>query len=303
MERLSKMTNIVPLISRSDTLSMESFESLRRSIHNQLKQASITTFVPSADGTAQSVYSVCSVSSDDAEIMDASLLMSSDFVQPLQPSELGILMDCIFEQNTISRLRHLASKKLLQARHSGTLKLLGGNSRLPLLSPHIDAKIMNHIQQEEKLAQIKLAKWASDLQRGLQSERAQLEAIAKNERTGWLTERLGKCVIEDREILPSTVLASKNKTRRPPRDASAIIHQGSAYQSQASILDAGDPLGILRWNEAMRDRGWVAFQVAGSFSVLGAVVVWAAKTWGIGCTCTSNDDERWIWSLLTGGRQ
>ena len=326
-DRLSSLSNVIPLISKSDSRSPEEFEILRRSIHEQLKSANIRAFEPVLDGTGNFVYNVCSATSDDEDVMDASLLMSSKYIQPLLSSELGLLLQHIFEKDTISRMRHLASKKLLTALRSNapapTPKASAITPRSPGLSPYLQARITDHIQHEERLAQIKLAKWASDLQRSLQAERAQYEAMAASQRVGWLTDKLGECgsSSEPHQDSPSTsalVPVSKSKRRRSPSSSSPNSY---TTPSSTNLFEAGDPLGLLRWNETLRHRGWLAFQVAGGFGILGAVAVWAAKAWGwssssssslwASCGCASggsggtgggNDEERWVWNTLTGAR-
>ena len=151
------------------------------------------------------------------------------------------------------------------------------------------ARLADHTQQEEKLAQIKLAKWATDLQRSLRSERAKYEAIAQRERTMWLTEKLGECVGEKADLPEAdSVLTLRNKKAASSKN-SAIIYAANSH----GLLDAGDPLGLLRWNEAMKRRGWVVFQVVGISSIMGALAMWAARTW-VG----ASDEEYWVWSWL-----
>lgn len=48
---------------------------------------------------------------------------------------------------------------------------------------------------------------------------------------------------------------------------------------RGGLADTNDPLGLVRWTEGARRRGWVAFQVVGGFGVLGAVAVWMARNW------------------------
>lgn len=60
-------------------------------------------------------YAVSSLPGADNE-MDASLLMSTDYIQPLIPSDLSHLIDKVFEPENAAWLRHLAAKKFLQWR-------------------------------------------------------------------------------------------------------------------------------------------------------------------------------------------
>lgn len=288
LQRLAALTNVIPLVAKSDTLSPEELEVQRRSIADHLRHAEVKTFIPTVHGARIAPYTICSAPSDDNDNMDASLLMSPDYVQPLIPSELSLVLEQIFEKETVSCLRHLAAKKLLHAHRHPTAADTPTDSLYTLgSSPYLQARLADHTQKEEKLAQIKLAKWASDLQRSLQTERAKYEAIAREERATWLTEKLGECVgesgVDDASAL--TLRNSKGALRR----TSAMIY---AANSQG-LLDAGDPLGLLKWNEAMKRRGWMVFQVVGISSIMGGLAVWAARTW-VG----ASDQENWMWTWL-----
>ena len=312
LQRLARITNVVPVIAKADTLSPEEIEMLRRSI-DKLQQAEIRLFSFSNDRSAvQSSFTVCSAPSDDNDNMDASILMSPDYVQPLITSELANLVERVFDPENIACLRHLAAKKLVHA-HGSTIfsipatisKSLSNGPGSPTsnspsstsqtivsyplgISTYKQALIADHTQQEEKLAQIRLAKWAGELQKSLQNERARYEAIARGERAVWLTEKLDECVKDGALVSIESRRAMNEKG--PPK---AELLKASSHRG---LLDPSDPLGLLRWNEAMKRRGWIAFQVVGSFGILGAMAVWMARTWGAG-----SDGYNWPWQWL-GGR-
>lgn len=209
--------------------------------------------------------------------MDASLLMSPDYVQPLLSSDLTLLVQQIFDRQNISRLRHLAAMKLV--RHRTAPFPIQPSSPLyfspsspsasqtlthytnPSSSSYLQARITDHTLREERLAQARLAKWATDLQRGLHNERARYETLARGERAVWLTKRLGECVNEG-SLVPAFASDS-----------------GKEGLVQWRNVDAGDPLGLVRWSELLRRRGWVVLEVVGGFGVLGAVAMWAARGW------------------------
>ncbi len=304
------MTNVVPVIAKADTLSPEEIEMLRRSI-DKLQQADIRLFSFSNDTSAvQSSFTICSAPFDDNDNMDASILMSPDYVQPLIPSELATLVERVFDPENIACLRHLAAKKLIHAHGStifsipATVSMSNGSgsptSKSPLsasqtivsyplgISTYRQALIADHTQQEEKLAQIRLAKWAGELQKSLQNERARYEAIARGERAVWLTEKLDECVKDGALV--------SIKSRRAINEKGLLKAELLKASGHRGLLDPSDPLGLLRWNEAMKRRGWIAFQVVGSFGILGAMAVWMARTWGAG-----SDSYNWTWQWL-GGR-
>jgi hypothetical protein len=62
-------------------------------------------------------YAVSSTLGPDHDTMDASVLMSPDYVQPLLPSELTALVNQVFDPDSITWLRHSAAKKFVAWRH------------------------------------------------------------------------------------------------------------------------------------------------------------------------------------------
>ena len=63
--------------------------------------------------------------------------------------------------------------------------------------------------------------------------------------------------------------------------------------------DPMDPLGLMRWNEILRQTGWIAVKVAG-LGAVGAAVVWFLRTWsenwmGDGFGGWEYDWRSWVW--------
>jgi len=312
----------VPLIAKAD-LHLGNITALMSSISADLQSAGIRPFplTKTLDGTPWPAitsfppYAVSSVPSNDTENMDASLLMSPDYVQPLIPTELAALVEQIFERDTIGWLRHSAAMKCLQWRNGAASSAMtlpnprsafGGMTPLytrmgasksssSMSSPSTSqvvvsyndggassytlARVADHTQREEKLAQVRLAKWAGELQRSLQNEKERYEALAKGERAIWLTERLGECVVD------GTLVPVDHSSAVPWQRHAGMLFKpasrGGAGRHVAAV-NPRDPLGLLQWNETMKKRGWVAVQVVGSFGVIGALAVWLAKCWGFG---------------------
>ena len=282
---------------------------LRRSI-DKLQHTEIGLFAFKVDRSTLS-YTVCSAPADDTDTMDASTLMSPEYVQPLIPSELVNLVDQVFDPDNSACLRHLAARKLVHAQGSQifsfpttvTQPKLNIRSPSPMLSPplpnasrtmipypsrvsqYTQAKITDHTQQQEKLAQIRLAKWAGDLQRSLQNERARYEAIARGERAVWLKEKL----VEN--STDNALICTRNSVAAGPSTEAGLPGAGR-MTARRGLADAGDPLGLLKWNDAMKRRGWIAVQMLGSVGVLGAMAVWVARTW------SSDSYSSWHWDWI-----
>lgn len=281
------------------------------SITSELQSAQIKSFMFNPHESAPSPpYTICSKSSNDDDNMDASLLMSQDYVQPLIPSELSALVHQVLDKENVSCLRYLSAKKLihfqkrfqaafvptsfpdlpatsypLQSRFSTypVSPINSSGSSQAILSytsgasSFVQARLADHTQREEKLAQIRLAKWASDLQRCLHNERTQYESISRGERAVWLTQRLAECV-GNGSLIP--LRGSSTDTPSPSGKATqAMKSRPMDHSAYYSYMNVRDPLGLLGWNETMRKRGWIAIQVVGSFGVLGAMAIWIARSW------------------------
>src|SRR5687767_11610335 len=101
-------------------MSPDQVAASKSQIHSQLKEANIRLFsfsLPaSADTDNQGVYAISSVAGPDHDTMDASLLMSPDYVQPLTPTELTTLVSEVFTPAGVARLRHAVARKYVQWR-------------------------------------------------------------------------------------------------------------------------------------------------------------------------------------------
>ncbi|KAI9742805.1 MAG: hypothetical protein M1818_003534 [Claussenomyces sp. TS43310] len=302
LRRLAPLTNIIPLVAQADTLSAEQVEETKSSIMKELKAAEIRpfTFGRSMQDVLSSQrpslpYSVSALPGSDHETMDASLLMSPDYVQPLIPTELSMLVEQVFDSDTIAWLRHIAARKCVQWRRSASARpqsipgSLSLSSTLPsasasqIITPPIGAtssyalaRVADHMQREDRLAQMRLSDWASELQRSLYNERQRFEALARGERAVWLTERLNECVQEGSLVPTSQITKSHGSSK-----SGSLTKQGtySRRANRGSSLDRHDPLGLVQLNAEMQRRTWAALQIVGSFGILGGVAIWLARSW------------------------
>lgn len=272
-------------------------------------------------------FAISTTPSKDNETMDASLLMSPDYVQPLIESELQALVSQMFDRDTISWLRHSAARKFVQWRASSTplskpqslYQPLSSSCTSQVLTAPVGAttsyalaRITDHTQREERIAQVRLANWAADLQRSLQNERARFDSLARSERAVWLTERLGECV-QDGTI----VAVSQARKELPQFDATsgALVKQGTYTRRPGTerdrdrdmrgIIDAHDPLGLLKLQEEMKRRGWAVLKLG----ILGGIAFWITRSlqgvemqgawWGYGNSSGLNLRDRLeLWGLV-----
>ncbi|THC93515.1 hypothetical protein EYZ11_007006 [Aspergillus tanneri] len=291
IRKLCVWTNVIPVISKSDLLVPGQLRTLKSTFHKKAQEAAIKPFLfedacpRGTDGfSAQLPFAVSSARSSDDDDMDASTLMSPDYVQPLVASELALLVQKLFDHDNIAWIRHLAAKKLVQQQstaHNGPLSAVHSAShRSPTYAM---ARISDYTRYEEKLAQVQLAKWASDLQQSLQNEREQYAALARGERAVWLTERLSECVV-DGSLVPITQTPGFCGLRAPIDKAGGLLirsQTGKNVEYHITRISPQDPLGLVGWSEDLRQRGWTIVQIVGSFGVVGGLALWLAKSWGL----------------------
>ncbi|GIK00602.1 hypothetical protein Aspvir_004629 [Aspergillus viridinutans] len=321
IRKLCDWTNVIPLISKSDLLTPDQIATLKSSFHTKAQMASIKPFhfgdatSVAADGSSShSPFAVSSAKVDDEDIMDASTLMSPDYVQPLAPSELSLLVQKLFDLDNMAWIRHSAAKKLVQRQHyqgqqwavtrhstncfdgqstvsRSTSSVLSTSYLEGITSPpsgrfpsYTMARLSDYTQREEKMARVQLAKWASDLQRSLQNERERYAALARGERAVWLTERLGECVV-DGSLVPITKTPGFCGLRLPTENAGGRLfvrtQDGRKTEYRITSISPHDPLGIVWWSDDLKQRGWAIVQIVGSLGVVGGLALWLAKAWGL----------------------
>lgn len=274
-------------------ITPEAVSQSKERIRSELADAGIRPFLFTTSDVIEAIeptwpHAISSLPGSDHEIMDASLLMSPDYVQPLIPSELTALVEKMFCENGASWLRHAAAKKFLQWRNSDNpsrpkalyrpLSVQGGSPSASLMAagPPLTyslARIADHTQREERMAQIRLANWATDLQRSLAKERARYENLARGERAIWLTDKLNECV-QDGTLVPV------NHRDRSGSGMSQHRLSRDRRQGTTTTMQHQDPLGLLEVASRMKSNGWIALEVLGGVGILGGVAIWASKTHG-----------------------
>ncbi|KAK1751569.1 hypothetical protein QBC47DRAFT_416848 [Echria macrotheca] len=314
LRQLASLTNVIILLAQADLMSPEQIAANKEQIRGQMREADIQPFsfagTPSSpapfDPLRQGLYAVSSAAGSDHEIMDASLLMSPDYLQPLIETELRTLVQRVFSQDGASWLRHSAARKYVQWRrsdstpkstslfqpvlhHSPPYQQPATQHNSQVLTPHMGAtssyalaRITDHTQREERLAQVRLTNWAADLQRSLENERAQYAALARGERAIWLMEKLNECAqdgtlvaLPGRGRSPSTERI-REQVRRKLRREAAVARAGRG-RADSRTMHHRDPLGLLQVAADLKHRGLVALEVLGSLGLLGGLVIWAYK--------------------------
>ncbi|KAJ5901145.1 hypothetical protein N7504_007138 [Penicillium tannophilum] len=333
IRKLCELSNVIPVVAKADTLSFDEVTSLKTKFHQQAQDAGIKPFMfndvlpGGLHGLEpQPPYTVSSEKTIDMEIMDASTLMSPDYVQPLSTSELDTLVEKLFDRDNLAWMRHSAAKKLMQLRGdfppiprtttplhnalSGTTagwRAASGSSMDTSISfgesapSYAMARISDYTRHEENMAQVRLANWATDLHRSLQNERDRYASLARGDRAIWLTEKLSECVV-DGSLVPISKTPGFCGLQIPTHEkgsgAAMKAHSGTPSTYRVASFSSHDPLGVVGWIDDLGRHSWAIMQVVGGVGVVGGLAFWFARTWGLPSrTLSELQAEYWFGNL------
>ncbi|KXT14703.1 hypothetical protein AC579_6391 [Pseudocercospora musae] len=313
LQFLSKVTNLIPVIGRADAVSSDALHARKTQLRDELETLNIEAY-PLNDPNGNNIvgpFTITSASEDDADEVDASVLMSSQYMKPLVPSDLAQLADVLLFPDNINRMRHISATKFLLWRHrklgqhvalenqavwqsqsfghhsraASTGSLLEGTSKVLVprstssyyrsASPAISetSAMSDYVHNTSSLAlaryneqakttvpfrQIRLAKWAQDLQRSLDNERRKYLDFYSSQQADWASGDQGK----DRQALVAVKSPEQGR-----------------LGGDLGVIDPRDPLGVLAFGQACSRQGFVVLRVAASCGLLGAMFYWAAKNW------------------------
>jgi len=353
VKELANRTNLIPLIARADSIDARELGLFREKIRSVLSgidadwysmvdisvgAGGLPIFEKTADQSRLEPLAVSSALTDDSEIMDASLLMASDYLQPMVPSDLQHFLERFMSPSNISRMRHSSARKFLLWRRNllGTRTnlpkqtLLHSPAMIPSLSPVSspsmgagaeDSMLFDHSkvlvpyttssyyrsaspsatsdlshqnittsahalaqhnsQQAtgaEPFRQIRLAKWAQDLQRSLANERKRYDALyAAHQPAEWHLEHEG--VAAAGGFHDEKALISRNASQQHLAAMDSSPHHRPTRGRLGGEVAVIDPLGILSLGQVFRRQGWVALRVVGGCGFVGAVAWWVLRNW------------------------
>lgn len=334
IKRLSEIANVIPLIAKADLLSSEEILSLKFHFHQKADEVKLRSFSFAAQESNSGgegfhpPFAISSAHSNDTDCMDASLLMSPDYIQPLASSELSQLLDKLFDSDNISWFRHSAAKKLINACHSSMP--LAPNSDIHQSSPtnsgasflnspvpditssqglvpypgdssiqnYNVTRLVDYTHREQQIAQVRLAKWTTDMRRSIQNERERYVDLIKGERAAWLYERIGECIL-DSSVIPLSQTSGLKSLEAPLCGETGILtirgSDGRYLNYQIINANLQDPFGLIWWNEQLKQQGWIIVQLLGGVGVVGGLAWWMAKMCGL-TTSISGRGVGWLYS-------
>lgn len=258
---LQAKTNVIPLLARSDELNTEVVESSKIRIRQQIEEQGLECFCfhdPGADPESSDILAVSSATKADYDIMDASILMNSGYVQPLVATDLEKLVDNVFSVDGSAWLRHTASEKCVQWRKEQnqglnlSMALMLRDSTKRALSPVLT---VNPFVQRREWSRIEVSNWAQGLRHSLEAERCEYGAAQR-------------ALVESHRRTPSRDLA-----RRQKEGSSSPRLKGA----EARNLTHQDPLGLLHIGSSLKKNGRLTCELMSSLGVFGFFAAWIVK--------------------------
>ncbi|KID69777.1 Cell division/GTP binding protein, partial [Metarhizium hybridum] len=258
MRDLQNATNVIPLLARADELSLEERLSAKNRTLRGIDSAGLDCFFFTTPGGAQDhrhIYAISSATQADAEIIDASILMSSDYLPPLVATDLGDLVKNLLSVEGSTWLRHSAACKAIkwmrQQRHRGSL--LPSALTCTKLSPFFglpQVQFTNQTLNQRDRGRIEVASWAEGLRQSLVAERLRQQ----------ITQSMS---LTRKQLAVTRRSRSSSKPSRTVAPSVTTTHQ--------------DPLGLLELVSQLQTGGKLTLELVSSFGILGCVAAWVIR--------------------------
>ncbi|KPM46209.1 hypothetical protein AK830_g303 [Neonectria ditissima] len=219
------MTNVIPVLARVDELGIDEVEVARQRVIQGLLEENLHCFSfagPEPFVETSHVYAISTETQTDYDTIDASVLMNSEYIPPLVPTDLYRLVDRIFSLDGSAQLRHSAAVKcnrsMVQRSLPGRTLRLGSSSRT---------------QCWERL---ELYNWAHNLRQSLHTERLH----------NFLRNRSGRSSAPESRLV-AMGLSGNEQPRLRARQDTPRRHQ--------------DPLGILELGGKLKQKSILVVEV------------------------------------------
>ncbi|UNI19687.1 hypothetical protein JDV02_005858 [Purpureocillium takamizusanense] len=255
---LQAMTNVIPLLARADQLSSDDVAVSKDKIGQALGElhASCFSFAsPESVGESTHLFAVSSATHSDPEMVDASILMSSDYLQPLVDTELTQLVGLVFSPEGSSWLRHSAALKAVswrrQQRHRNSLQSALTCRRLSSDAALVRYGTANFEMERQYWGRIELSSWAEGLRQSLAAERL-----------GQSHQLLGQEL--SRREMPLSKSQRKGRSSKSRRLAA----------EEPVNPNHQDPLGLLELMGQIKHGGGATLEFLSSLGVVGCIAAW-----------------------------
>lgn len=256
------MTNTIPLLARADELTDEEVRLSRDRIRQSLGGEDLECFSfanpePARELELPSIYAVSSATQPDRDTIDASILMSSEYLQPLVTTELGELVHRIFSLDGSSWLRHSAAVKSVNWRRRW---LRDSTARSALACRHLSYDgalvpyaVTNPYIERRYWGRVELSSWAEGLRQSLDSERFDRSRQVLNP-----------------EIARREMPLAKTTRQRQKQPRRHLVSQPINTNHQ-------DPLGLLELASQIKHGGSITLELLSSLGILGCLAAWLIR--------------------------
>jgi hypothetical protein len=252
MKKLQALTNVIPLLVRSDQVSAQDSTDLKQDAVQRLKDAQVEWFsFHDENASLGAMYSVSTATESDHDIIDASVLMSSEYAQPLVTTDLSSLVGQLFSLDGSAQLRHASAAKIARWRrgHGQYVTSNYALSSRPAAAQYAVSPVVaaNPFAQRRHWRRIEMTSWAEALRHSLEVERL--------------------------AHLSHAALAREAVPYEPPR---AVVRRRERTRgSQHSLITSHqDPLGLLQLVSQAKRHGSFTIELASSLGALGCLAVW-----------------------------
>lgn len=214
------------------------------------KDILLFSFAPLDESDEHSgIFAVSNATQADSDVMDASILMNSAYIEPLVPTDLKALVESMFSLEGASRLRHSAAIKAVKWAHEQH-RYHHSNSALTRRTFNSGSTVtIDPFFQMRDWRRLEASSWAQNLRQSLDSERI-LTATASN-------QLIARAV--------GTV------TRLPGR------RDGSRKRRHVQHTCDQDPLGLVRLAAQVKNTGAFAVELIGGIGVVGYLALCLMK--------------------------
>lgn len=308
---LCRYTNFIPVVGRSDTVSTETMTARKQQIAEMLDklQAEPYNMSEAADsGRDVLPLAISSAVGDDEDEIDASVLMSSQYMQPLVPSELDALVDQLLAPANVARMKHISAVKYMQWRQINCGERLDLQKQTMLQSPFnrsVSPGVTSAGSQLEDPSKVLVphsqssyyrssspaisdsslhsgqAAGASEIAR--YNEQAQPSEPFRRIRLAKWAQDLQRSLDNERRKYRDMYI---NRPSEWTNEDQAVVSTKDGLRpgrgrlgGDLGVIDPRDPLGVLAFGQAFRRRGVFLLQVVGGFGLIGTVAYWIVKNW------------------------
>lgn len=240
---------------------------------------------PHDEGTTNSVYAVSSSQGDDDDEMDASLLMSSDYLRPLVSSQLPSLIQNLFDPEHMLWLRHAAVKKYLLWRREQLANTFDLQAQADF-QPTLDIVKRQHsrMPSSDSPSTISTNSGALVPYSDISTPPSPIAAPPQRPDSGsdfYRTARLEKWAQDLQLNLFSTQRPKHDIPTSEPSESNALTHhrQSAPPSTRPIRINADDPLNLFSLSNTLRANLPLALRIVGLGSALGALAIYAMRNW------------------------